>query len=214
MNPRAFEGLTKLKDVQLHNNVCIQDSFEGFSRIADLLRHLPENCGFVETKIPQSSDIEEKNRICELSLATAGIKLKRVETELTAAKSAKFYAENQQQICQSSLSRKTTEKVTNEQLLNQTKSLHNELVATKSAKAQCESQIAFIRELTDKLDAQRNEIFIAKTEELRRTVESKLLENDELSSELQKKNIELNEKNQKIKQLEEKIEILNASNRW
>lgn len=92
--------------------------------------------------------------------------------------------------------------------------LEGKLTLAETAKAQAESQVALIKEFANKLDAQRNATFAARNEELLNAIEHKTRVNEELLIEVQKQEAEINEKKEKIKNLQEKLQILNNDMKW
>jgi hypothetical protein len=49
MNGKAFDGLSKLADVSLIDNICISQNFDEKTQIASLSGVVNEKCGFIET---------------------------------------------------------------------------------------------------------------------------------------------------------------------
>lgn len=99
----------------------------------------------------------------------------------------------------------------NTQHLIKISALESKLNASEAAYNQSERHIALFKEIYEKLDAQRNETFAAKTEELRNTVESKMRENSDLIEDRQRMENELLLRAKKIKALTTKIDDMSRN---
>lgn len=85
------------------------------------------------------------------------------------------------------------------------------LKASENAEKKSEIHAAQMREVYEKLDGQRTETFLMKTEEMRQLLGTKLKENNKLLDEVTRQSTEINEKNQKIVELEKNLETSNSN---
>lgn len=111
---------------------------------------------------------------------------------------------NKMETCQSTIANRTKEITSSTAIIAR---LEAEL---KAAKIQAENELSLIREFSAKIDAQQNETFFAKLEELSKMIEMKNRQNEELSHELKRRNAEINNKTMEIKSLKEKIATLSS----
>lgn len=122
------------------------------------------------------------------------------------------YLENneviQEKVCHQIKLELAETKAENTQLLIKISALESKLNASEAAYNRSENHIVLFKEIYGKLDAQRNETFAAKTEELRNTVESKMRENSDLIEGRQRMEKEIMLRDQKIKALTTKVDGL------
>lgn len=178
LNGRQFVSLTNLQHVNLIGNDCIDESFLGENKILKLPKVVTEKC----------AQHQQPGQNCFQFL------------EVINNKTA-----SEKDILLSELSNKTAELT---QHLISIAKLQAEVSYVKAAKLQAEAQSSFLIRVYENLDAQRNETFLVKTEELRNTVALKLQEVDELLEEKQRNEAERNEMREEIKALKGKLENL------
>lgn len=185
MNGQALGKMKNLKSVSLGRNICINEDFLSPNRIDLLPQFVSAKCGFTEAA-SERTDCDEK---------TASLN-------------------------QTTLEKENLQKQLNEQISvvsansAQITSLKVKLSAAEDAKAKAEKSFQTIERVYEMLDAQRNQTFAAKTEEMRNTIEAKLIENEDLLTELSEKSVKINDQAAKIKNLEEKIRIFESNNQF
>lgn len=180
LNGRQFASLNNLQHVNLIGNDCIDESFLGGNKISNLPNVVTEKCTL--------SQHQQHDQSCFQFLEAINNK--------TAS---------EKDILMSELSSKMAE---NTQHLISIAKLQEEVSYVKAAKLQSETQSSLLIRVYENLDAQRNETFLVKTEELRNTVALKLQEVDELLEEKQRIEAERNEMREEIKALKSKLENL------
>lgn len=194
MNGQLFDGLSKLKSVSLGQNICINEDFLTQSRIASLGKFVSSKCGFAEAPIarPQRgpSACDEKLKMHETVLNRTVLEKKALQTETKNLETI---------IATKSLTIAT---------------LEVKLSAAEEAKNKAEKNLAMIEKVYEALDAQRNQTFAATTEDLKNTLDRKLRENADLLETITIKNTEISNQQTKIKNLEEKIQIISNNNQW
>lgn len=183
MNGKLFLNLNQLNFIDLNGNKCIQEVFEGPDEIASLPDEI-EKCEFCEA-----------GELLGTSICKATSEIRN---------SLEKFQELQIALLKTCIN-KTSEI---EQNSIKIVLLEEKLKAAEDAKTAAENQILLLLSVYDKLDAQRDETFSAKTEELRKKVELYEEENVDLLNEIKKKSAEIIEKIQKNKNLEDKVELL------
>lgn len=183
MNGKLFLNLNQLNFVDLTGNKCIQEVFDGPDEIASLPDEI-EKCEFCEA-----------GELLGTSICKATSEIRN---------SFEKFQELQIDMLETCIN-KTSEIEQNSIKIDL---LVEKLKAAEDAKNAAENQILLLVSVYEKLDAQREETFSAKTEELRKKVELYEEENHGLLHEIQSKSSEIIEKIQKNNSLEDKIKLL------
>jgi chromosome segregation ATPase len=177
----------------LRGNECINEDFDGETRIARLQQVVTIKCAFTETP-EQIAKLDEKFKSLEIFMQRQ-IETLRTENQEKAKQIEKLGAEVKQK---------------SDELLIRT--ANDAGLQSSIVRLEAELKAAnVIQNLCKQLDAQRNQTFIAMTKDLRETVDFKVNEIRDLSDDLQKKNAEINEKTAKIKQLEGTVDSLSSN---
>lgn len=182
MNGQALGNMKNLKSVTLSRNICINEDFLSLHRIELLPQFVSARCGFTEAASEQT-DCDEKIATVTAFLNQTILEKEGLQKQLNDQISA--------------VSAKSA------QIAN----LEVKLSAAEDAKAKAEKSFQTVERVYEMLDAQRNQTFAAKTEEMRNTIEAKLMENEDLLTELSEKSAKINDQAAKIKKLEKKIRI-------
>lgn len=129
MNGKAFDRLENLKIVYLESNACINENFLTKTQIIEIARVVSDKCGFVEIFNETSS-----------------------ETKLpeTTTASVSNHETNSKALLDTQLAEIA-------KLSGKLSKLQTELNALVIAKAQAETQTLMLKEIYERLDAQRNE---------------------------------------------------------
>lgn len=178
MTSQLFGGLKNLVQVDLTGNVCINEDFVTADRVATLRLIVNEKCGFIENH--QSALISQAN-IQKQNEANQKEK-EKLQLELTA-KTATI----------------------NKHLI-EIATLKARLEAESKVTAAAESKATLIMKMFDKLEAQYNATCAARTEDLQRTVKSKMTENNDLLEQQQVYKVEVKDMSSKINDCQIRLE--------
>lgn len=211
---KTFVGLTKLKEVWLGNNKCIdQDFTSSFDLLPDVVN---EQCGFCETSTAIETHIcgitdrvrtisskgflkpildgqkSHNDAIRSVLERYADIKVFEEKNEALQKKNGVLQTKNE--VLQAEITRNAVE----------FGKLQAKQTATEAMKAAADDQIATIKLLKD-------EICTEKIKGLNEIIEHKLQEQADLQAELQVKTAKIADQNVKIYNLEEKIKLIGSN---
>lgn len=145
---------------------------------------------FLGKNVCIDEDFEHSSRVAEMPLV--------VTRKCGLIEQALEKLEKQEEIMNKTISEKAV-------CLSENAKLNAELVAASDSKNECENQFALFKDLGDKLETTYNNLLALMTQDLRKLVDLKTNEIENLQAELQRKDEELKGKELKIKTLEEQI---------
>lgn len=213
--------------VLLNRNICVTADFRNETGIASLNQIIGEKCGIVQklsttTKTADTVPVSTSTISTKISSSTAKPEISNCVKNFEALLNKTILEKKTLQF--EIVSKTSFVARLEEELDNQTDEnsrnlitisrLETDLKTARSSLAQFEDQAELIKQLSGKFDTQRDETCSTIAEELRDEIEERTLENEALLSEVHRKNTEIAKKNMKIKNLEQKVQILISNNQW
>lgn len=192
----TFQKHSKLTDVYLGTNACINEDFFDPTRIEEMPEIITRKCGSDESVYKLIEKVFEGQK-----------------RQIEAQESFMNITLLEKEICQSEIIAKTEEIAKVNAELAAEKLLKDRFkMNVKVTRDRCDSQFEMFKDLNDKRATQFYQMLTAKTEDLNDLVFLKSSENEKLFAELQDKKEEINEKDLKIKILEERVQALEGQN--
>lgn len=137
-----------------------------------------------------NENFKDRNKLAKLNeLVTKKCGFSEVTTQAQSALLTK--ANQEKEKCQQELTSLKTENLILEAKFN----------ATETAKA----QVTLVKDIYEKLDTQRNEVFTTKSAEFRNAIELKTRESEDLLKQIQSKDAQIADKTLKISKLNERL---------